>query len=50
MTKPLELMYRAQLAPWWTVQPDLEQIVGRLSLEQYVSAATWQVGCAIPEA
>jgi putative Mg2+ transporter-C (MgtC) family protein len=28
----------------------LEQIVGRLSLEQYVSAATWQVERAIPEA
>ncbi len=28
----------------------LEQIVGRLSLEQYVSAATWQVERVIPEA
>jgi putative Mg2+ transporter-C (MgtC) family protein len=28
----------------------LEQIVGRLSLEPYVSAATWQVDRAIPEA
>jgi putative Mg2+ transporter-C (MgtC) family protein len=28
----------------------LEQIVGRLSLEPYVSAATWQVDQAIPEA
>jgi putative Mg2+ transporter-C (MgtC) family protein len=28
----------------------LEQIVGRLSLESYVSAATWQVDRAIPEA
>jgi putative Mg2+ transporter-C (MgtC) family protein len=28
----------------------LEQIVGRLNLEQYVSAATWQVERAIPEA
>jgi putative Mg2+ transporter-C (MgtC) family protein len=28
----------------------LEQIVGRLSLEQYVSAATWQSEPAIPEA
>jgi len=28
----------------------LEQIVGRLSLEPHVSAATWQVDRAIPEA
>jgi len=28
----------------------LEQIVGRLSLEPYVSAATWQIDRAIPEA
>jgi putative Mg2+ transporter-C (MgtC) family protein len=28
----------------------LEQIVGRLSLEQYVLAATWQIERAIPEA
>jgi putative Mg2+ transporter-C (MgtC) family protein len=28
----------------------LEQIVGRLSLESYVSAATWQVDRTIPEA
>jgi putative Mg2+ transporter-C (MgtC) family protein len=28
----------------------LEQIVGRLSLEPYVTAATWQVGRSVPEA
>lgn len=28
----------------------LEQIVGRLSLESYVSAATWQINRSIPEA
>jgi putative Mg2+ transporter-C (MgtC) family protein len=28
----------------------LEQIVGRLSLEPYVTAATWQVDQAVPEA
>lgn len=27
----------------------LEQIVGRLSLEAHVSAATWQIDRAIPE-
>ena len=28
----------------------LEQVVGRLSLEPHVSAATWQIDRAIPEA
>ena len=30
--------------------PALEQIVGRLSLEPNVSAATWQIDRSIPEA
>jgi putative Mg2+ transporter-C (MgtC) family protein len=41
---------RAQAVAEKRNDPALEQIVGRLSLEPHVTAATWQVDGTIPEA
>jgi MgtC family len=44
-----ERQWHQKMAGLRTIDAALEQIVGRLSLEPHITAATWAVDRAIPE-